>query len=135
MTGIVAPKAPTEIAIAMATMPMGRSRAISVQVNDTRPSEKPASSRWSSPPPSEIARIRAAMLGPAVAMTLRTRPVVVAMLTEVATMAAQITHENANVSAKNAPIPLVISPTLPPRLRVSVRLHDKATDAADRSAC
>ena len=43
------------------------------------------------------------MLGPAVAITLRTRPKVVSMLTEPATMASQMAHEMANVSATNAP--------------------------------
>jgi hypothetical protein len=100
--GAGAPNAPTETAREAAIMPSGRSNATSAHRIDTRPSEKPSRTCSSSRRPSANARLMAAMLGPAMATTLRTRPAGVAILIDVATMTSQIPQEIANVSAKKA---------------------------------
>ena len=98
--GLGASSRATEAAIATTIMASGRVSATANQGIDSRDKEKPASSsrNW----PNLMVSSTAAMLGPKIAMTLRTPPVVVVMGSAAAARPSQRVQEIANVTTKNA---------------------------------
>ena len=90
----------TETAIAAAIIARGSTSATTIQRTDSRDSENPASRRRSSPRPNTVASTSAAILGPAIATTLRTAPTGVWMWSDPTISPNQMTQEIANVRPK-----------------------------------
>lgn len=103
MWGLGAPSRATEPAIATAIMTTGSKSATSDQRSDNRDIEKPASRSLSGPWPRATVTVNAAILGPAIATTLRTSPAVVPIPSEPQTNPSQTVHEIANVNPKYTP--------------------------------
>ena len=95
-----APKAATETAIAAAIIAKGSTSATTVQRTDSRDSENPASRRRSSLRPNTVASTSAAILGPAIATTLRAAPTGVWMWSDPSIRPSQMAQEIANVRPK-----------------------------------